>query len=277
MSALLDEIVAWAERRDDIRVVLLTGSHARGEADRHSDLDVELFTTRPEHYAGREWMAEIRPVWAQLGFEPGPDRPTRNRLTIFAGGEKVDFLVYELAWLRESADRGRLDALHERGYRVLLDRDGLAARLPLPSGRPPLPPPPTPDELLAVVEEFWFEAWHIPKYLDRGELWVVKLRDWTMKELLLRMLEWEAATRLDGPLDVWHIGTRIASWATEDEWRRLQEVFGRFDADDARRALLATTLLFADVSAAVAERIGATIPAELATELPAYVAGATGA
>jgi hypothetical protein len=33
---------------------------------------------------------------------------------------------------------------------------------------------------------------HIPPYLARGELWVVKFRDGTMKRMLLRLVEWDA-------------------------------------------------------------------------------------
>lgn len=272
MTALLEKIVRWAAGRADIRAVLLTGSHARGDADASSDLDVELFTTEPERYAGRDWMAEIGPVWVHLGFEPEPDRPTRNRLTIFAGGDKVDFLVGPVELLAGLADG--LDELHERGYRVLLDRDGLAARLPPASGRPPAAAPPTEEELRAVVEEFWFEAWHIPKYLARGELWVVKHRDWTMKDLLLRVLEWEAATRA---VDPWHIGTRIAEWLPPAARERLEQAFGRYDTDDAWRAFVATIDLFSEVARTVASRLDLHYPAEVEDPVRAYVEAAADA
>lgn len=272
MTALLDEIGRWASARPDIRAVLLTGSHARGDADASSDLDVELFTTEPDRYAGGGWMAEIRPVWVHLGFEPAPDRPTRHRLTIFAGGDKVDFLVGPLELLEGLAEG--LDDLHDRGYRVLLDRDGLAARLPPPSGRPPAEEPPTEEELRAVVEEFWFEAWHIPKYLARGELWVVKHRDWTMKLLLLRMLEWEADTR---GVDRWHIGTRIADWTPPEVHARLAATFGRYDAADARRAFLAAIALFAEAGRTVADRLGLRYPDEVEEPIRRYAEAAVAA
>jgi aminoglycoside 6-adenylyltransferase len=272
VTAVLDEIVRWASGRPDVRAVLLTGSHARGDADSSSDLDVELYTTEPERYAGRDWMAEIRPVWVHLGFEPVPGRPTRTRLTIFAGGDKVDFVVGPVELLERLA--GGLDDLHERGYRVLLDRDGVAPRLPPASGRAPAVALPTEEELRDVVEEFWFEAWHIPKYLDRRELWVVKHRDWTMKELLLRVLEWEAATRA---LDPWHIGTRIGDWAPPEARGRLQAAFGRYDAAEARGALLATIDLFADVARTVAARLELRYPGEVEEPLRAYVEAAVDA
>ena len=67
------------------------------------------------------------------------------------------------------------------------------------------------------MEEFWFEAWHIPKYLKRNDLWVVKFRDWTMKQLLLRMLEWHAIATNGPALDISHIGVHMKDW-TRSDW-----------------------------------------------------------
>ncbi len=49
-SVMLEQLVAWARSHDDIRALVLTGSHAQGRADALSDLDVELFTHTLERY-----------------------------------------------------------------------------------------------------------------------------------------------------------------------------------------------------------------------------------
>src|SRR5438128_1952479 len=97
--SLLERILAWADARADIRAVVMTGSTVRddGSADSTSDLDIELFTTTPELYTSRTWPDEIRPVWIQLAFEPDDELDYRNRLTIFEGGQKVDFRVAPVA------------------------------------------------------------------------------------------------------------------------------------------------------------------------------------
>jgi aminoglycoside 6-adenylyltransferase len=269
-GALLDEILRWAHRRDDLRAVVLTGSHARGQADALSDLDIELFTTDRARYERRDWTAEIRPVWVQLGFGPTEERPYVVRLTVFEGGEKVDFSVGSIAVLQSLVEAGELSDLYERGYRVLVDKDGIAAKLPAAGGSPPPAEVPTEADFEAVVEEFWFEAWHIPKYLERGELWVVKLRDWTMKGLLLRMLEWEGLTR---DVDVWHIGIQLEHWAAPGAWGNLHRAFGHFDAEDSRRALLETTALFVEVSRTVATRLSFRYPSELEEAIAGSIRG----
>src|SRR5919199_2830326 len=168
---LLEQIRAWADARSDIRAVVMTGSTVRtdGSADSTSDLDIELFTTTPELYASTTWTSEIRPVWVQLCFEPDDELDYRNRLTIFEGGQKVDFRVASIAAMERMVSSGVLDEVYERGYRVLLDKDGITDGL-----RPPALPAqalPSEAEYQAAIEEFWFEAWHIPKYAARDDLW----------------------------------------------------------------------------------------------------------
>lgn len=259
---LLQEILAWAEARPDIRVVVLTGSRVRDDqsVDSGSDLDVELFTTTPEAYESALWMNAIRPVTVQLGFAPEGTDDYLVRLTIFEGGDKVDFRVAPVRRMEQMVALGTLDEVYERGYRVLFDKDGVTTGLRPPE--PPVPTLPTEQEYVAAVEEFWFEAWHIPKYAARDDLWVVKFRDWTMKELLRRMLEWDAAAR-SPEVDVWYIGTRMKEWVTSSQWERLHDVFAHFEADDSIRALHATCALFSEVAREVGARLGYTYPAEV--------------
>jgi aminoglycoside 6-adenylyltransferase len=272
---MLATIVEWATRQEDVVAAVMTGSRARGggAVDEFSDYDVELFTTEVDKYlANPDWFAAIGDVWVWLR---ATDEGYPHPLVFFDGGEKVDFGIYPVSVLERQVDRG-LNELYERGYRVLLDKSGLASRLPEPSRSPPARALPTDEEYRAVNVEFWFEAAHIPRYLRRGDLWVVKHRDWTMKEMLLRMLEWQAIATDGGRHDVWHIGTKMRTWVPPAVWRRLDEVFGRFAADDSWRALLATMSLFREVSFDVAERLGYRYPAGIDDAITAYVLGFDG-
>jgi aminoglycoside 6-adenylyltransferase len=268
-DTLLGRVLAWARTRPDIDAVLLTGSRARddGAVDACSDHDVELYTDDPSRYDGPSaWLEAIGRVWVALPLAHAAGGVTR--LVFFERGEKVDFQILPLAVLERLAAEG-LDDLHQRGYRVLLDRSGRAARLPPSLATPPQREPPTEAEFLATCTEFWFEAAHIPRCLARGELWVAKHRDWTMKQRLLDVLEWHAAA--EGH-DVWHLGTRMRRWSSDANWGRLQDAFGRFDPEDAFAALQATADLFADVSRAVARTHGFRHPEEMEAAIRAYVA-----
>lgn len=272
-DALLDRIVEWASARPEIAALILTGSRARPGAavDSFSDYDLEIFTTDPERYTSdSDWMKEIGGVSTFLPTESSRGYPTR--LIIIDGGRKVDFSIKPVSALEGAVDAEERDELYEQGYRVLTDRNGLASRLPPSSYSSPAWVLPAKEEFRAIVEEFWFEAWHIPKYIHRNDLWVVKYRDWTMKELLLRMLEWHAAAAHESA-DIAQIGVRMKDWTRPDIWMRLHETFGRFDATDSRRALLATISLFRDVAKETASMLGYCYAEHADDAISRYIAG----
>jgi aminoglycoside 6-adenylyltransferase len=270
IHALTASVLAWAQRDDNVIAVITTGSRSRaiGDPDDLSDLDLEVIARDPDRLLDDDaWFRAFGDVWVAMRFD---DRQYPTRLVVYDDGSKIDFTVAGVERLREMDDD--LDPVYDRGYRVLLDKDGVARRLPTATGAFPVHPPPTQAEYTATVEEFWFEATHFPRYLVRDDLWVVKFRDWTMKTDLLRMLEWNAAARSEEPIDVYFVGARMKEWVDDTTWRQLDHAFGRFDHEDAWRALLATTDLFARLSREVAERVGLRYPEELEQHVRGYLA-----
>jgi aminoglycoside 6-adenylyltransferase len=272
-AGIVRRITAWAEADDNIRALVVTGSSSRemGAADRFSDRDIEIIARDcVPLLAGDAWLHAIAPVWVSQYLEN--DGFFDTRLVFFEGARKVDFTIADRSRLDSMIGSGQLDGLYERGYRVLMDKDGLASRLPSPTGASPLHALPSAAGFADVVSEFWFEAAHMPTYLAREEFWVVKFRDWTMKEMLLRMLEWHALTIQGVETDVWYIGTKMKRWVDAPTWVELQHVFGRFDRDDSWRALVAMIDLFTRLTHDVAAACSFEVP-ESERHVRAYVLG----
>ncbi len=262
-TELFDSIVAWARRSSEVEALIQTGSLVRRDdrADEFSDLDIEIIATDPDLLASDDgWIAEIGKIITVLRLGEGQEWPTR--LVIFEGGEKVDFTLAGVARVRRMSSAG-LDPLYDRGYRVIADKTGVTKGLPAPSFGFPVPSLPSPKRFRESVEEFWFEAFHVPRYLARKELFLVKQRDWTMKKLLLEMIEWHAVARNSEPVDIWHIGTHLHEWTDRETWWELQETFGRFDAEDAKRAFEATTRLYGRLGREVATALGFEYPQDV--------------
>ena len=243
----LDRIIQWADGVDAIRAVVITGSLARadGSADEFSDLDAQI-VTRDIGVLTRDdsWLDALGEVWIRFPLE----QAAPYRLMWFAGGSKVDFQFVrqdEILAMRES---GELSDEYQRGYHVALDKDGLYADLP-PSPRifPP-PAPPSRREVDGVINEFWFEAIHVAQFIRRREFWVAKYRDWTMKEDLLRLLEWHARATGAGDVNTWLLGKRIMQWADADAAEAIERIWPRWDAAEMWRALLLQLELFRRLS-----------------------------
>lgn len=272
-GALLATIVEWARAEANVLALVMTGSRARadGHVDEFSDFDLELIANSPEELVRDDaWLRGFGRVLVYLPtIIKGPRHETR--LVFYEGGCKVDFSLCGVERIREMADTGALDDLYERGYRVLIDKQGTTTNLPAPTGAFPIKPLPGQAEFSALVEEFWFEAAHIPRYLLRDELWVVKFRDWTMKTLVLRMLEWRAVARNQQPVDVWHIGVHMKEWADADTWAEIHGVFSAYDARSSWDGLLATTRLFRRLAMETATAAGLVYPAAVDDAVWQYV------
>jgi hypothetical protein len=96
--------------------------------------------------------------------------PGYSEGVIYDDGTKADFNIVRVELLRQMVANSQLPAELDQGYRVLLDKDGLAACLPPPTFRAYLPPKPSAQRYQEVVEEFWWETTYVATYLWRDEL-----------------------------------------------------------------------------------------------------------
>lgn len=265
----LQSIINWA-KNNNVQALIQTGSLARkdGSVDEFSDIDIEIITVSPaDLMKDDQWLYDIGELVTVLRLDPEEGQEWATRLAIYRGGVKVDFTLAGVERITQMANKCQLDDLYERGYNVIFDNMGITKNLPLPSYGKPSTNLPSYKEFLASVEEFWFEASHIPKYLARGELWLVKQRDWNTKELLLTMAEWHAVASSSGTVDVWHNGLHLQEWLDPKSWKEVQETFSRFDASDAKRAFEATVKLYARLGKELAHYLGFEYPQECETQI----------
>src|SRR5512145_2311064 len=92
----LRRLQAWAERREDVRALVIVGSVARGDARPDSDVDVVLLTTDPPAYLARtDWMAAF-------GEQGVVGRENYGRVTslrtFYADGVEVEFAIAPADW-----------------------------------------------------------------------------------------------------------------------------------------------------------------------------------
>ena len=232
---LLAQIVEWASRREDVRGAVLVGSHARGDhpADEFSDIDVILFVRDPvDLLDDAAWTRELGDVGITF-VEETPVPGVRERRVLFRDGTDVDFVVAPVERMAELAETGS-DVL-ARGFRVLVDKDGLTAMLdgvrPRTSGRGP-----TSHDLAEAVSDFWYHAVWTARKLARGEVFVA--RDCVggyMTGIVIRMAAWHAGDR-----DTWHGGRFLEEWADTRVLDGLRTACTTYDSQDVERALGAT-------------------------------------
>lgn len=269
-------ITRWAERDDNIRSLLLTSSRVRGDTDPLSDYDVELYVADPAPFLGDPaWQEFLGEVLVRLPPQDAEsDGISYARLVIYADGTKVDYLIHRVEQLRRMADEQRFLIRHlDLGYRVLLDRDGLAARLPAPTLRAEIPPRPSAAEFAAAVEEFFWETSYVAKNLWRGELWPWKYcLEMVMKlKVLRRMLEWRVELDHDWGVRTGVLGRGLERRLDAQTWNALKATFAGAGVEENWAALFATIDLFRRVALGVARDLGFTYPHTLDERVCAYL------
>ncbi len=302
-DGLIEAFTRWADRRPDIRAALILGSQARSErpADAWSDLDIVLVARHPERYTAEAgWLVEVGDP--RLTFvERMPAGGEMERRVLFAGGLDVDFALFPAHRLRLLMCllrlRQRLPVFYRllpgrirrivakstqefsgvlaRGYRMLLDKDGLADKIQalLPIGQKHQSQPPISRDFLTAIHTFWYDAVWTAKHLCRHELWWAKCcLDMKMKlHDLLPMLEWHARATRGWDWDTWHRGRFLEQWADRRAVQALGSCYARYDIDDCWRALRGTMDLFRWTARETADRLGFEYPAATEEEAVSIV------
>jgi aminoglycoside 6-adenylyltransferase len=244
---VLRQVMAWARGDHNIRVVVLTGSVARGVGafDELSDLDLELYVSDPSALLDSSvWYEQFGEVLVVEALENPGWHPTR--LVYYADG-KIDFMIASAGVLAHGVS-------YDRGFQLLLDKDNVCSALQRRS--PEAYPIPTRIEFLQCVHWFYAAAIMWAKYVARNDPWAAKLRDWDSKKLLLTMLEWDQKAKKGWNFDTWCLGTHLREWVDPELLDGIDACWSGFSRQDSTQALLKSLSLFDALSTRTAIALG---------------------
>jgi aminoglycoside 6-adenylyltransferase len=255
VSALLEEVSAWAGEEADVRAVLLVGSQARSDApaDEFSDVDLALFVDEPERYlADATWTSSFgEPLLTFL--EPTAVAGFQERRVLFENGLDVDFSILPAAIAK--APPPEADVVLGRGFRVVYDDIGLEAFEPAGA---PAASPPTQASLEQLSNDFWYHLLLGAKKLQRGELLFAKqVCDGYLTARLVELVRWRSNDR-----DTWHEYRFFERWAGGEVAEALGSTFAKYEAADIARALRAKGVLFAELEEDVVHQFGLVDPVD---------------
>lgn len=264
----LKSISKWVEDQTAIRAVILIGSQARrGQTDRLSDLDLEIFVTQQDIFSeDSTWHEAFGAVWLKLD-QNQPEGFSRK--VIYEEGAMVEFSFYPLTAL--SRMKATLPEPYHRGYKILIDKDKAARELPKPSGHVPPKPHPTPDDVQSLINYFWYHAYHVAKYLWRQDLWRSKHYDWQLKQDLLRMMGWHASLCQKVEEVTTYEGKNLQTWVAPETYTALMTIFGRFYPADSWRAMEDTIRLFTQMAQDVASTLDMPYPKKTEKEISHFI------
>jgi len=240
---VLDDVVAWATEDPNIRLLVVTGSFARGDHDDLSDLDIELYV-RETHSLLEEsaWFERFGDVLVTEALENPEWHPTR--LVYYVDG-KIDFMIAPVLALTEGI-------AYDGPYRVMVDKDAREKRLEPTVGVAP----PSADEFRVCINWFYAAAIQYAKAVVRDDPWPVKTRDADLKERLLQMIEWDHGVRTGWAERSPHNGARLSEWTEPEVADAVAAGWADFSTERSEGALRASIDLFDRLSGTVGAALG---------------------
>ena len=233
MQDLIERFTTWVLDRPDIRSALIVGSRARADrpADSLSDLDLAVIVTDPSIYlSDTTWLRRFGEPFPTF-VESTADGNFRERRVLFRDGRDVDFSLLPAAVVQQMLVQrvpAEIADVLRRGFRILVDKDGLAEQLTDAACWPDSPETlPTELSWIETSHDFFYHVVLAAKKAKRGELWVAKSTcDGYLKNLILRLIEWHAKSKSDR--DTWHKGRFLEQWATPEVLQDLPSTFAGY-------------------------------------------------
>jgi aminoglycoside 6-adenylyltransferase len=271
-DAVIRRLQTWAEAQDDVRAMLLTSTRAIPGAavDALSDYDIVLVVGNVVRWTtDRSWIDAFGEVllayWDPLDTAPETGLPQSGNIVQYADGLKIDVILWPVAMLEHLARQPALPAELDAGYRVLLDKDGLATSLPAPTYRGYTPSPPDRETYLQNVNDFFVGVPYVAKCLVRDELLPAKwVLDYDIRyEYLLPMLEWRMECDHGWAVSPGVHGRGLKRRLPPDLWAGLEATFVGAGIDENRDALFRMIAFYRRIAREVATHLGYGYPDDL--------------
>ncbi len=174
---------------------------------------------------------------------------------LFTDGVRVDLsfaALSSLAYLQE-------DTLTA----VLLDKDERIASLPPASDAGYHPPRPSQKEFAEAVNEVFWCSTNVAKGIWRDELPYVKfMYDAIIREALLRILAWYAASRQDWAINTGKFGRWLKQYLPTEIWDAYLKTYAGADYQATWEALFETCRLTRRIGQELAQGLGYAYPLE---------------
>jgi aminoglycoside 6-adenylyltransferase len=276
-TGLLNRIVDFASDDPEIRAVILEGSLAvSAPVDALSDYDINIYARSFERYLDDDnWLSQFGEVLLyQKETYQFYTTTIPTRLVVYRHSPRIDFSFWQLDLLSDMAQGTKVYESYKNGYRILVDKDGLAAQLQPPDGSGFQVRQPGRDELLQTIYNFWFEAYCVARYLRRGDVWYAKLvENRYIRDYFYCMALWQHQAENDWKPDPrLHLeGKRFEKWAPLELIREISKTFSRYDRDATWDSLFAMLFTFNQMARQTASRLEIAYPERVENDVLDYL------
>ena len=266
---MLAEFDEGARGNELVRAAILTSTRAnpKRETDLLSDYDIEFYVTDLEPFRGDDrWLVDFGQVIVRWPFKPRAagkkDRITR--LIIFKDAVRIDFQIHKAEAIAPDA--------YDDDYRILIDKDGLMAKLKPPTLSKHLVKKPTKDEYETLANEFWWDAHYVPKCLWREQLpFAASMLGQAVRDKYLRtVINWSIGLRHHWTVNTGVFGKEFRHYLDDGTWSEYESTFAAAGIEENWEAFFNAVALFRKMAKTVGEGLGYDYPERVDREMTKY-------
>lgn len=254
-SEVLSQIAKWAQGNDLVRAAILTGSRVdpKRETDFLSDYDIELYVADLRPFKQDDsWLNVFGPIMMRWPLKPHStfDDKWLTRLVLFGDAVRIDFQI---------TGEVRIDpTAYDNGYKVLIDKDALAAKINDPTFSKYLIRKPSRQEYETLVHDFSWDATYVPKYLWRGGLPFAKyMFDTVLRySYFQRLVEWYIGQRHDWKVSTGLNGRWFKRYLDAETWSELESTYAGSGIEENWEAFFRMVNLFRKLAREVGMQLG---------------------
>lgn len=266
---VLTQFKEWAQENELVRAAILTSSRANPdrETDILSDYDIEFYVTDTEPFLRSDkWLNNFGLIMVRWPFKPRSGSPEADitRLVIFRDAVRIDFQIHRAVEVAPGA--------YDDDYKVLIDKDGLLSNLKPPTHTEHFIKRPTRDKYEILVNEFWWNAHYVPKYLKRDQLPFAAsmLGNFVRDKYLQTIIEWYIGMQHNWSINTGIRGKTFKRHLDETTWQEYESTFAGPAIQDQWQAFLNSVRLFRKMAKSVGNSLGYEYPEKVDEEMTEY-------
>ena len=255
---IYDLILNIAREDSRILAVYMNGSRTNANAprDMFQDYDVVYVVEETGSFIeDKAWINRFGEILYMQYPDESPYFPSDKEqiygwLMQFADGIRIDLHV-------ETVEHMKTAILEDKLCRILLDKGGILPELPESTDEDYWVQRPSPEQYLAVCNEFWWCTNNIAKGLWRREMpYAQDMTNLYVRPELGKMLSWKVGILTDFSVSVGKSGKYMYRWLEQEEWQEYLSTWFSCDVEEAWEAVFRMCGLFEKTALFVGERLG---------------------
>ena len=256
---VLDEILEFANKNENIRAVVLQGSLANptDRVDALSDLDPLIYVKDVNEFIDNDkWLDQFGVIITRLydEFISKDNIKSYIRMVIYEDGLKVDFGIAPIKLINEISDL--------MFYKILLDKDGLIKAFKVNTEKNFYPEKPASLEYQTLVNNFFWDINYISKSLYRQEMYFAKFMFENINKYIRKLLSWQLGILHNWEVNIGLEGRYLKSLLSEDLWNKVLATFSGSNIADNWKAIYAACDLVRELGNFIAAELDFTYPFE---------------